>query len=299
MDYFSFMAEDVAAFIRKSEEISAANIDGMGIDSQRRNFADLCAYFARPHPDGITTEDREIAGVPTRIYRPDTAAKARMMYFHGGGFVVGDLETHDSICADLVAATGFEMISVDYRLAPEHRHPAALEDCLAVRNSLLAEDDGRPLILVGDSAGGWLAAMVAAENPQVIKGQVLIYPVLGAPLNSASYQQHAHAPLLPADAIAWYWEQYLGATPPEDEVLAPLCYADLSNQPPTRIIAAGLDPLVDDSTLYTEKLEQDGIDVQCSIAKGLPHGFLRSRHITKEGGEAWQQITQACLDIIK
>ena len=296
MDYNQHIADDTAAFIRQSEELSAANIDGMGIDDQRRNFADLCAHFAYPHPEGITTEDVLMNGVSVRRYKTHHPAQAQLMYMHGGGFVVGSIDTHDSIAADLAAATGMDVVSVDYRLAPEHRHPAALEDCLAVRDAMLAETPSRPVVLVGDSAGGWLASMVAADAPSLIKGQVLIYPVAGAPLNSESYLSMADAPLLPADAIAWYWEQYLGAVPKPDETLPPLSYQDLSGQPPTRIIAAGIDPLLDDSTLYAERLRATGVDTDCIVANGLPHGFLRARHSTKDAAKAWQDIITFCRE---
>ena len=292
MDYIALIDDDVAAFIRKTERLAKA---ADSIEDQRQQFNAVCAHFARPHPPEITCEDKEINGVPTRRYLPAQPQQARIVYFHGGGFVVGNLDSHDSICADLAAATGMELIAVDYRLAPEHRHPAALEDSLAVRDAVLAEAPDRPLLLLGDSAGGWLAAMVAAENPACIAGQVLIYPMTGAPMDSESYTVHAQAPLLSSEAIAWYWAQYFGTTP--DEMIAPLACDDLSGQPPTRIIAAGLDPLVDDSTRYAQKLQDAGVDVSCYIAEGLPHGFLRARHITAAGAAAWQRIIAACCEI--
>ena len=292
MDYTALIDDDVAAFIRKTERLAKA---ADSIEDQRQQFNAVCAHFARPHPPEITSEDKEINGVPTRRYLPAQPQQARIVYFHGGGFVVGNLDSHDSICADLAAATGMELIAVDYRLAPEHRHPAALEDSLAVRDAVLAEAPDRPLLLLGDSAGGWLAAMVAAENPACIAGQVLIYPMTGAPMDSESYTVHAQAPLLSSEAIAWYWAQYFGTAP--DEMIAPLACDDLSGQPPTRIIAAGLDPLVDDSTRYAQKLQDAGVDVSCYIAEGLPHGFLRARHITAAGAAAWQRIIAACCEI--
>ena len=293
MDYTTLIDDDVAAFIRRTEAF--ARDAGSSIEDQRRHFNAVCADFARPHPPAISCEDKMMNGVPTRRYLPANAQDTRIAYFHGGGFVVGNLDSHDSICADLAAATGMELISVDYRLAPEHRHPAALEDSLAVRDALLAEAPDRPLLLLGDSAGGWLAAMVAAENPSCIAGQVLIYPMTGASMEAESYIVHGQAPLLSSEAIAWYWAQYFGAAP--QETIAPLAYDDLSGQPPTRIIAAGLDPLLDDSRLYAEKLRNAGVDVACDIAEGLPHGFLRARHMTAAGAAAWQRIIAACCTL--
>ena len=292
MDYAALIDDDVAAFIRKTESFA---VSANSIEDQRQHFNAVCAHFARPHPPEITCQDKVINGVPSRHYLPTDPKDARIVYFHGGGFVVGNLDSHDSICADLAAATGMELIAVDYRLAPEHRHPAALEDGLAVRDAVLAEAPDRPLLLLGDSAGGWLAAMAAAENPSRVAGQVLIYPMTGAPMDAESYTVHGQAPLLSSEAIAWYWAQYFGAAP--EETIAPLAYEDLSDQPPTRIIAAGLDPLLDDSRLYAQKLRDAGVDVSCDIAGGLPHGFLRARHTTAAGAAAWQRIIAACCTL--
>ena len=224
MDYAALIDDDVAAFIRKTESFA---VSANSIEDQRQHFNAVCAHFARPHPPEITCQDKVINGVPSRHYLPADPKDARIVYFHGGGFVVGNLGSHDdSICADLAAATGMELIAVDYRLAPEHRHPAALEDGLAVRDAVLAEAPDRPLLLLGDSAGGWLAAMVAAENPSRVAGQVLIYPMTGAPMDAESYIVHGQAPLLSSEAIAWYWAQYFGAAP--EETIAPLAYEDLS-----------------------------------------------------------------------
>ena len=285
MDYATLIDDDVAAFIRKTE--SFCRDPRTALKTNASILMRFARHFARPHPPEITCQDKVINGVPSRHYLPANAKDARIVYFHGGGFVVGNLDSHDSICADLAAATGMELIAVDYRLAPEHRHPAALEDGLAVRDAvLLAEAPDRPLLLLGDSAGGWLAAMVAAENPSRVAGQVLIYPMTGASMDAESYTVHGQAPLLSSEAIAWYWAQYFGAAP--EETIAPLAYEDLVDQPPTRIIAAGFDPLLDDSRLYAQKLRNAGVDVACDI-EGLPHGFLRARHMTAAGAAAWQR----------
>ncbi|MGC6485308.1 MAG: alpha/beta hydrolase [Candidatus Puniceispirillales bacterium] len=293
MEKKPLIAADTAAFIRTSETFAALETAALDIEGQRRQFEALCDHFRYDHPPGLTVEDTVINGVRVRQYTPPDAATARLLYFHGGGFVVGSLETHDSICADLAAATGMQLVAVDYRLAPEHLHPAALDDGLAVRDGLLAESD-RPIITVGDSAGGWLAAMVTADDPALVCGQVLIYPMLGAPMDAESYRRHANAPLLSAEAIGFYWASYRGTAPAPGEPVEPLALADLSAQPETRIIAAGLDPLADDGPLYAARLEAAGVPVSCFVAPGLPHGFLRARHLAAEAGDAWQRIIAAC-----
>lgn len=292
MDYASKLAPDTAEFIRATEEFAASDTSNGSIEGQRQAFEALCQHFRHDHPPGLTVQDQACGGVMTRRYSSQKPAACRLAYFHGGGFVVGSLDSHDSICADLATVTGMELTAVDYRLAPEHPYPAAYEDCLAVRDAMLAEDD-RPLVLVGDSAGGWLAAMVAAENPKLIHGQVLIYPMLGAPMHAESYRTHADAPLLSTEAIGWYWEKYMGDAP-RDAAVEPLALADLSGQPETHIIGAALDPLADDGPLYAARLKESGTAVTCHVAPGLPHGFLRARHHTSDAAQAWDKIITAC-----
>eukprot|EP00913_Durusdinium_trenchii_P011330 g10641.t1 len=189
------------------------------IEQQRAWYDALCARFDRPLPRGLTVHD-EMLFVPIRRYRPARIeADTILLYLHGGGFVVGSLESHHAICAEIADFAGAELVSVDYRLAPEHHWPAQTDDCFGVLKQLLGQ--GRKVVLIGDSAGGNLAAGLSLrardEALDGVVAQVLIYPALGGDLVSGSYQEMAHAPgLTTADAA--YYREILKA--PEDEPVA-------------------------------------------------------------------------------
>lgn len=298
MDYDRDMDSGIKEFISRSRGLLPDSSTEMSLADQRLQYEQLCAGFKVDRPTDVIAEDIQVNGVSIRHYRRQDVAvtEATLLYIHGGGFVVGSLETHDDICAELTEITGFETIAVDYRLAPEHKHPAALEDCIAVLEWLAAEQDS-PIIIVGDSAGGWLGSMTTASRPYMVSGQVLIYPMLGASRQSPSYIEHANAPLLTADQVFWYWGQYFDCPVDPDQVLPPMNQPDHDNLPATVIIAAECDPLCSDGVEYAQKLKASGSRVESFVERGLPHGFLRSRHNTRKGKQAWRRITSACLNL--
>lgn len=236
-------------------------------------------------------ENRMIPGpdgeIGIRIYTP-IAAGARMLetliYFHGGGFVAGDLETHDTLCRGLTARSGCRVISVDYRLAPEHPFPAAIDDSYAAlrwieANATTLGVDSNRIAVGGDSAGGNIAAVVAqlargAGNP-VVRFQLLIYPVVQWDVATPSRQQFAEDPIIPRDVIDMCARNYFGPmVPATDFRAAPLAASDLAGLPPAYVITAGLDPLRDEGTQYAEKLREAGVAVEHVGYDDMIHGFM-------------------------
>ncbi|MEM8841822.1 MAG: alpha/beta hydrolase [Pseudomonadota bacterium] len=232
--------------------------------------------------------DLEISGVPCRRYGEDEAQQ--VMFLHGGGFVVGGLESHDDVAAEIAARTGTSVTAVDYRLAPEHAHPAAFDDALTV-----AEAMAPPLILVGDSAGGTLAASVAwaLRDSGRIAGQVLIYPALGGlALDLASYRECARAPLLTTADIRAY-QDLRGQGSKPDPRLHVLAAPDLKGVAPAFISAAGVDPLRDDGAAYAERLAAEGIAAHYVVEDQLPHMWLRARHRSARAKAAFDRVIDA------
>ena len=273
---------EILAFQARCDNFYPPDAVNASIDRQRQWYDALCAEFSPPLPADIKTEDLTIAGVSTRRYLPaHIRVDTVLAYFHGGGFVLGSLDSHDAICAEIVSATGAELVATDYRLAPEHRWPAQSDDCYAVLQSLLNEE--RRIVLVGDSAGGTLAAGLALRARKdglhgAIAGQVLVYPSLGGDIASGSYVEMAEAPgLTTADVV--YYRDILGA--PEDDVVAhPLLADDLSGLPAAYITAAHFDPLRDDARNYATRLAQAGVDVTFREEPQMVHAWLRARHMS-------------------
>jgi acetyl esterase len=268
------------------------------ISQQREWYDALCARFDRPLPTGMICFD-EVLHAPIRRYRPAvTTTDTVLLYLHGGGFVVGSLQSHHAICAEIAEFAGAELVSVDYRLAPEHVWPVQTDDCFGVLKQLLGQ--GRRVVAIGDSAGGNLAAGLAlrarAENLSGLIGQVLIYPALGGDLVSGSYTEMANAPGLTTADVAYY-SAILKA--PEDEPVAhPLLARDLSDLPPAYITAAHFDPLRDDSTLYADRLKQAGVEVTLRIEPQMVHSWLRARYMSPGAREGFDALCIAIRNMV-
>ncbi len=251
------------------------------VEHQRRWYDALCAAFDPGRPEGIAAEDRPLGAIPARFYRPaHVSADATILYLHGGGFVVGSLDSHDAVCAELAQGTGAELVAIDYRLAPEHRWPAAFDDGWAALSALLAQ--GRRVVLAGDSAGGNLAAGLAvrARNEGVpgIVGLALIYPGLGGDLLSGSYAEMAEAPGLSTADVRYYRELY--AAPETDPVAHPLRAESLAGLPPAFVSAARFDPLRDDARAFAGRLAAAGVTVSFREEPQMIHAWLRARHMS-------------------
>ena len=226
--------------------------------------------------------------IPLRVYRPagiaDSVRLPTYVYFHGGGWVIGDLETHDVLCRQLTAASGASVVSVDYRLAPEHKFPGAADDAWAATRWIVAHagdlglDAGR-LAVGGDSAGANLAAVVAlmardAGGPPVAL-QVLIYPVTDVMRETRSYADFADGYLLTRDSMRWFIAHYLrGNADARDWRVSPLRAPSLAGLPPALIVTAGFDPLRDEGESYAGRLRDAGVTVDYVCYGGMIHGFL-------------------------
>jgi acetyl esterase len=279
--------DGILAFHKRCEDFYPADAVDADITQQRAWYDSLCAAFDAPAPAGMVKENALVAGrIPIRRYRPAVVTTAtRLFYIHGGGFVVGSLDSHDAICAEIAAAAGAELVSIDYRLSPEHVWPAAFDDCWAVLIDLLLASGS--VVVVGDSAGGNLAAGIVLkardEGLTGIAGQALVYPALGGDLVSGSYVEMAEAPGLSTADVAYYREIY--AAPDEAAHAFPLRAENLAGLPPAFITGACFDPLRDDARAYAARLALCGVAVEFREEKQMIHAWLRARFMS-EGAKA-------------
>jgi acetyl esterase len=229
--------------------------------------------------------DGDTGPLRARVYRPAPGAGLPgIVFFHGGGWVICDLDSHDPLCRRMANATGAVVVSVDYRLAPEHRFPAAADDALAALrwaagHAALLGIDARRLAVAGDSAGGNLAASACVrardERRPAIAAQLLVYPVLDHAFDTASYRENADGYNVTRRAMEWFWAHYLG---PEGDgrspVASPLRTRSLAGLPPAVIVTAGCDPLRDEGLAFAHRLARDGVDVELQHHPGMYHGFF-------------------------
>ena len=290
MDYETIIDAATWAFVRASDAAYPPDTASLSIADQRAIYDRMCRAFHRGYPPGVTGEDSRIADVPCRIF---AGAAPAILYLHGGGFVVGGLESHDDVCAEIRGTTGLTVVAVDYRLSPEHRHPAAFDDACAVARFLAAQG---PILLAGDSAGANLAAATAhaLRGTADILGQVLIYPGLGGDLDAGSYLAHAMAPMLTRDDVLYYRDIRHGHAPPDgDATVSPLQDRDFSRLPPTVTFGAECDPLCDDARTYAEAVQNAGGRAHFNFEPGLVHGYLRARHSIPRAKASFTRITTA------
>jgi acetyl esterase len=270
------------------EAMGFEELHTLSVEEARERARSMIDPEAFPEYDG-RIEDRSLPGpagdIPVRVFTPaGDGPFPVVVYFHGGGFVLGDLDTHEAGCRLLSKLSGAIVVSVDYRLAPEHKFPAAVEDCLAATRwagEHAAELNGDPerLAVAGDSAGGNLATVVALrirdEGGPKLSGQLLIYPVAdhydpGTP----SYTSNAEGYFLTREGMKWFLDHYLDAGVEEVHPhAAPLRAGDLSGLPPAYVITAEFDPLRDEGDRYAERLQQAGVDTVHRPCAGMIHGF--------------------------
>ena len=273
------------------------------LQQQRDAWNALCRSFRAPRPANITVEDIVANGVPSRLFKPVTSGPhAGVLYGHGGGFVLGGPDTHDDMCAEMAAGANCVVVLTDYRLAPEHPHPAQLEDSLKVWRWMREQKsiDPQRIIAAGDSAGGQMSASLALTLrdlglPQV-KAMLLIYPCLGANFQTPSYIRNADAAGLSRAEMKFYFEAFLG---PEgspawsDEKALPLLAQTVEGLPPTFITVAGHDPLHDDGVMFHERLLRAGIPSQLRTEPALAHSYMRARHHSPVAMKAFEAIVTA------
>lgn len=299
--YAELIDAETWAFIDKTNASYPEDAVNLSLQEQCDLYDQMCEQFKVAYPAGVVSADTAIQttthDIPIRQYSLEgSEPKAQILYFHGGGFLVGGLESHDDVCAELCARTGFSVTSVDYRLAPAHIFPAAHEDVVAAYH--FVTEAALPIILVGDSAGGNLAASLAHVTREFsIKpiGQVLIYPGLTHDLSAPSYTEHANAPMLSTADIEFYRDLVTGGIDrSQDPKCAPLADRDFSDLPPTHAFAAACDPLLDDARKYCERVNTAGGEAYFYEEMGLVHGYLRARHSVKRARDSFDRIVQAC-----
>lgn len=256
---------------------------------QAREMMNALRAFAVAGPEVAKVEDRKIPGpggeIPLRIYTPAGSGPfPALVWFHGGGWVLGDLEGADATCRELANGAACVVVSVDYRLAPETKFPGAADDCYAATqwvaaNAASLNVKGDRVAVGGDSAGGNLSAVVSLmardQGGPKLRFQLLVYPVTDATFDTASYRDNAEGFLLTKSSMMWFWNHYLGSKADGEKPYAsPLRAGDLSGLPPALCITAELDPLRDEGEAYAKRLEKAGVPTKLSRYDGTIHGFF-------------------------
>ena len=253
-------------------------------------------YFIGPSGDQIKV----------RVYSPvagGSAALPALVFFHGGGWVIGDLETHDALCRTLTNETGARVIAVDYRLAPEHKFPAAIDDSYAAvkwveANASTLGVDANRIAVAGDSAGGNISAVVCQMakrqgGPHIVF-QLLLYPVTQMHANTGSMKSFAEGYFLEKQAMDWFFDQYASpGTDPNDWRISPLTASDLSGLPRAYVVTAGFDPLRDEGKAYADKLNHAGVAAVYIDYPGMVHGFFNMSGVVPQSREAISAAAKA------
>ena len=275
------------AVIRYLAQLAHPSVDTVPASEARRLYRETRAALRAPAPVlpvvGDLTAEGTAGSIPLRLYRPSNGVLPALIYFHGGGWVLGDLDTHDVLCRQLALQAGVIVIAVNYRLAPEHPFPAAVDDSYGATawisaNAVALGVDNTRLAVGGDSAGGGLATVVtlmARSGGPSLKYQILVYPVTDLRAQTESYSKYADGYLLTRNMMRWFIAQYATT---EDDVLdwraSPLLAPSVDGVPPALVITAGLDPLRDEGEAYARRLEEAGVPVDYMCLGGMVHGFL-------------------------
>lgn len=309
----------------------------MPLDPQAKAFLDMNEAAGAPPTSSMTPEENrertadlgKLAGIPkeiakienrmipvdggeigVRLYTPNGLGPFPVfVYFHGGGWVIGNLETVDTLCQNIAHESECLVISVDYRLAPEHKFPVPVEDCYAAvewaaQHASSLNGDGTKLAIGGDSAGGNLAAVVAQQAKQrggpPISFQALIYPATQLGGETESYRENGEGYFLTADSMQWFFRQYLNDEEERKSLLAsPLLNEDLAGLPPALVITAEFDPLRDEGAMYADKLRQAGVPVEYTCYEGMIHGFFWMAGMMDKGAQAVSQVSSSLRSVFQ
>ena len=300
-----------AAVLERMASAGAPPHAQLGVETVREMYRTMRTTFGPPQTEPAQVRDLRAetpaGAIALRLYRPAAAAEDAVLpgvvYFRGGGWVLGDLDTHDAVCRALANLAGCAVVAVAYRLAPEHKFPAAVEDAVeatrwVARMAGTLRIDPSRLAVAGDSAGGTLAAVTAislrdAGGPPLAM-QVLIYPSTDMSKASASHEQFAEGYGLTRENILWFRDQYLAR--PEDAFdwrASPLLAPDLSGLPPAYVLTAGHDPLRDEGRAYADRLHHSGVEVVYECFEGMIHGFVLMGGVIAAAQHALYRVAQA------
>jgi acetyl esterase len=311
---------EVRAVLDLIAAAEAAPVDEQSPEDMRQAYAALSALEPRPEVAAVTEVVAPGPGgdIPIRMYEPPAESRAGepgddrppgvLAYFHGGGWTIGSVETHDALCRGLAVGSGAVVASVEYRLAPEHPYPAAVEDAVAATRWLAEHAgelgaDGSRLAVGGDSAGGNLATVVARllrdEGPP-LAFQLLVYPTTDLGLGHPSVDENGEGYFLTKDTMLWFRRHYLGDRDVSDPSASPL-RADpesLRGLPPALVVTAEYDPLRDEGEAYAEALRAAGVDVRATRYDGVIHGFVAMSAWVPDGKAALDECARAVRDAL-
>ncbi len=296
---------DARQFLDVIAESGAPPLTTMTPDEARAGsafFVDLIGAG----PEVAAVRDIEIPGpggaIPARVYKPVPDPVGTVVYYHGGGWVLGCLDEFDAVCQALAAASGARVVSVDYRLAPEHRFPAAIDDAFAALVRVAAQHPEEPIVVAGDSAGGNLAAVSAlrareAGGPEIAL-QVLVYPVVDCDLTRPSYAECSGSDLfLNTAEMVWLWDHYVpDEAEREQPYVSPIRASDLNGLPPAYVVVAQHDPLRDEGLAYAAALESAGVPVTVARYDDQIHAFFWLVNVMETADRAVAEAGAAIRD---
>ncbi|MEZ5661243.1 MAG: alpha/beta hydrolase [Burkholderiaceae bacterium] len=306
--------EQAKALLDLIASLGAPPMNTLPVSEARAQYRDRRYATQPPAPEVASVSDHQVRSgkdqITVRAYRPrdsrpDTALPV-LVYYHGGGWTIGDLDTHDTLCRSLANGSGCAVVSVDYRMGPEHRFPVAVEDAMnalhwVVAQALMLGIDPSRIAVGGDSAGGNLAAVVSllardAGKPS-IKFQLLIYPATDQRAGFESHRRNGEGYLLTADLMAWFRDQY-HSSPDEylDWRASPLLAPSHADLPPALVLTAGYDPLIDEGQAYARALSQAGTTVESICFDGQIHGFITMGKVIDEANHA---VERCCAALAK
>ena len=301
---------EVLAYIARTNAFYPEDAYTFSAEDNRAWYNRYAAEMRGPMPAEVSATDFSIAALgPQRAILARRYRHAHyqhvgtvLLYLHGGGFLLGGLESHADACSGWCAATGIDVVAIAYRLAPEHQHPAQLDDVQAAFALLHAQ--GLRVIVGGDSAGGNLAAALClrqrAQGGPMPVGQLLIYPGLGGDTSRGSYVSNAFAPMLTTEESAMYFGLRTGGMARDsasDPELMPLKATDFRGLPPAFVVTADIDPLRDDGRIYVERLRSDGVAAHYRNEPELVHGYLRARHMSRRAAASFAAMGAALVEL--
>lgn len=300
----------VQAVLEKAKQQGIPPLHKLSVEAARK--VNLSAMAAPPE-DVWKVENRQLAGpaggIPVRIYAPRSEAPLPVVvYYHGGGWVVGDLESADVLCRQLANGANSIVVSVDYRLAPEHKFPAAAEDAYAAaawvaEHAASLDADPNRIAVAGDSAGGNLAAAVTLmardRGFPSIRFQLLVNPVTHYAFETESYRSNAEGYGLTTETMKWFWGRYLAQEQDGQHPYASPLLADLGGLPPALVLTAEFDPLRDEGEAYADRLREAGVPVEAKRYEGMVHGFILQSGAYDQGRKAVEHAVGALREALR